>query len=117
MKTGLGKKRKKGCEKDLLEVITDRLDLLFDQQEIIMKTIAEVVAEIAVVKTGLTENVAKQKTYFEKVLAAVNRLEAKIAAGADGQAAFDALQPFKQELADASTELGLKSAEVDAVGA
>lgn len=92
------------------------LNLLKTMMEGVMKTIAEAVAEVALVKTGQDGQNAKMETYYTKILAAINRLEAKIAAGGDAQPVFDALAPIKQSFADKSTELDVKIAEADTIG-
>lgn len=104
------------CDDETDDNILARLAILFDQGELAMKTIQEAVTEVNSVKDQVDGVNTKLIAYFDKVLAAINRLEAKIAAGADAQTVVDALAPIKQVLTDASAQLDVKSAEADVTG-
>lgn len=80
------------------------------------KTIQEAVDAVGVVKTAQDAVSAKLTNYFGEVLNAINRLEAKLAAGSDSQPIIDALTPISQSIGDISTTLDVKTAEAQVTG-
>jgi DNA uptake protein ComE-like DNA-binding protein len=92
------------------------LNILKTTLEGLMKTIQEAVDEVNAVKTAQDSLNTKLDSYFTAVLAAFNRLEAKIAAGADAQPIVDALAPVKQAIVDKDAALDVKIAEAAVEG-
>lgn len=80
------------------------------------KTIQEAVDAVGVVKSGQDAVVVKLTNYFTEVLNAINRLEAKLAAGTDSQPIIDALAPISQSIGDLSAIIDVKTAEAQVTG-
>jgi len=89
---------------------------IIKQQEKIMKTIQEATAEATAKTNEVLDLIAKVTVTLGKVQDAVNRLEAKIAAGADAEPIVAALAPIAQPIADLSAALEVKNAELDVTG-
>lgn len=92
------------------------LNILKNTQEGLMVTIQQAVDKVTALKTELDGLITKQGAFEAAVLAAFNRLEAKIAAGADAQPIVDALSPLDQTIEDKNTALDTKIAEANIEG-
>ena len=107
--------RRKNISPEDKEVIL-ALGLLKTITEKLMKTIQEAIDEVQAVKSAQDVQNSKLSTYFTEVLNAINRLEAKIVAGADAEPVVAALAPIKQSLLDTSSQLDTKIAEAQITG-
>lgn len=92
------------------------LNILKNIQEELKMTIQEAVDAVTAVKVSVSEVKAGQTADFAKVLGAINRLEAKIATGANAQPIVDALAGIKQDVADMAAAQVTHGAEMDITG-
>lgn len=97
---------KKKVSLDLLILILE--DLMADMNAL-QEKIAQLVADAAATNVKLD-------TTSQKVTDGFNRLEQKIAAGSDTQAAIDALAPVAQSLSDMNQKLESLGAQADVSG-
>lgn len=92
------------------------LEILKNTLEVNLKTIQEAVDAVKDVKTSVKDSFDKVNTFLTKIQDAINRLEAKIAGGADAQPVVDELGTLKQEASDLSAVLVTKIAEAELTG-
>lgn len=113
------KREKVVCKSEDEKLELSLVEVIKNQQrelKIMAATIADAVAKIAELKTGIDGLAAKQETFKTEVVNAFNRLEAKIIAAADAQPVVDALAPLAQTVADKTAELDAAIAAAQVTG-
>lgn len=90
--------------------------IIQQEMKLMAATMTDLLARIATVSSNMNALGDKQTTFQTEVTNAFNRLEAKIAAGADTQPAMDALQPIVQKILDKSAELDAQIAAAQVEG-
>ena len=111
--SGCGSGRIDGCRHDtgfaeegMIFIISQKIELILNQQRWIMATLEDLNAKIAETKAILIVLGEKQTELATEMINAFNRLEAKLAAGLDTQSAIN-------ELVALSDLINTKSADLD----